>query len=269
MKKLIFASVGLLALAAALRTAAAADADVYGPPPVVYGPPVTVVLFTWTGFYFGGHVGGAWGSKNETGNPYSFFNGLLTDTITPSPASVNVSGWLGGGQIGANYQIGSLVFGAEADASGANLNGSSACASTSFLNGALPPANCKVKVEGVGTIAARLGVAFDRFLVYGKGGAAWASDKYSLTSVTPTLLPTFNGSETRWGWMVGAGLEYAFYDNWSAKIEYNYMGFATSNLQFTDPTGSFFLNTSIQQQLHVVKAGINYRWGWAPVGVRY
>jgi hypothetical protein len=47
------------------------------------------------------------------------------------------------------------------------------------------------------------------------------------------------------------------------------MGFATSNLQFTDPTGSFFLNTSIQQQLHVVKAGINYRWGWAPVGVSY
>jgi hypothetical protein len=50
MKKLTFASVGLIAVAAALRTAAAADADVYGPPPVVYGPPVTVVLFTWTGF---------------------------------------------------------------------------------------------------------------------------------------------------------------------------------------------------------------------------
>jgi outer membrane immunogenic protein len=162
-----------------------------------------------------------------------------------------------------------LVFGAEADVSGANLNGNSSCASTSLLKGALPPANCKVKVEGVGTIAARLGVAFDRVLVYGKGGAAWASDKYSFTSVTPTLLPTFNGSETRWGWMVGAGLEYAFYDNWSAKIEYNYLGFNTGNFTFTDATGSFFLNNSIQQQLHVVKAGINYRWGWAPVGVRY
>ncbi len=265
MKKLTFASVGLIAVAAALRTAAAADADVYGPPPVVYGPPVTVVLFTWTGFYFGGHVGGAWGHKTESGNPYPF----VLDTITPAPASVDVNGWLGGGQIGGNYQIGSLVFGAEADVSGANLNGNSSCASTSLLKGALPPANCKVKVEGVGTIAARLGVAFDRVLVYGKGGAAWASDKYSFTSVTPTLLPTFNGSETRWGWMVGAGLEYAFYDNWSAKIEYNYLGFNTGNFTFTDVTGSFFLNNSIQQQLHVVKAGINYRWGWAPVGVRY
>ena len=86
MKKLTFASVGLIAVAAALRTAAAADADVYGPPPVVYGPPVTVVLFTWTGFYFGGHVGGAWGHKTESGNPYPF----VFDTITPAPASVDV-----------------------------------------------------------------------------------------------------------------------------------------------------------------------------------
>src|SRR5262249_126568 len=149
--------------------AAAAEADVYGPPPVVYGPPVTVVIFSWTGFYFGGHVGGGWGHKDVNGTPYGF----LADTITPAPASVAVSGWLGGGQIGGNYQIGSLVFGAEADASGANLTGSSSCASTSLLNGALPPANCKVKVEGAGTIAARLGVAFDRVLLYGKGGGAW------------------------------------------------------------------------------------------------
>src|SRR5262245_59936430 len=129
MKRLTFASVGLIAVAAALRTAAAAAADVYGPPPVVY-PPVTVVIFTWTGFYFGGHVGGGWGSKNETGTPYGFFNGILADTITPAPTSVDVSGWLGGGQIGANYQAGALLFRVEADVSGANVPGSSSCAST-------------------------------------------------------------------------------------------------------------------------------------------
>jgi len=90
MKKLTFASVGLIAVAAALRTAAAADADVYGPPPVVY-PPVTVVIFTWTGFYFGGHVGGGWGSKNETGTPYGFFNvrQLHVGHRLPIPASVH------------------------------------------------------------------------------------------------------------------------------------------------------------------------------------
>jgi Outer membrane protein beta-barrel domain len=104
---------------------------------------------------------------------------------------------------------------------------------------------------------------------YGKGGAAWANYKYDLTSQDIVLLQTFSGNKTRWGWMVGAGIEYAFFDNWSAKLEYNYMGFNTSTPQFTDTTGRFFLNTSIHQQLHVVKAGINYRWCWAPVGIRY
>jgi outer membrane immunogenic protein len=266
MKRLAVASIGVIALAAALKPAAAADTEVpYGPPPVVYAPAPAVVYFTWTGFYFGAHVGGGWGRKNETGAPYPFF----IDTITPAPVGVDVNGWLGGGQIGAQYQAGSFVFGAEADASGSNLTGNSACASTSFFAGPLPPGNCSVKVVGLGTIAGRLGVALDRVLVYGKGGAAWANDQYTLTAPSLTFLPTFSGNETKWGWMVGAGVEYAFLDNWSAKIEYNYLSFRTSNLQFTDTNGQFFLNTSIQQQLHLVKLGLNYRWGWAPVGIRY
>ena len=69
--------------------------------------------------------------------------------------------------------------------------------------------------------------------------------------------------------MGGVGVEYAFLDNWSAKIEYNYLTFRSNNLNFTDTTQTFVLNTSIQQQLHLVKVGLNYRWGWAPVGIRY
>ena len=130
-----------------------------------------------------------------------------------------------------------------------------------MLKGALPPANCKVKVEGVGTIAARLGVAFDRVLVYGKGGAAWASDKYSFTSVTPTLLPTFNGSETRWGWMVGAGLEYAFYDNWSAKIEYLHLDLRGSNTFFASTATGCCTSQNTELRNDIVRAGINFRFG--------
>jgi outer membrane immunogenic protein len=271
MKKLSVASVGLMALA--LQPAAAAEVP-YGPPPVLYAPAPAVVIFTWTGFYFGAHGGGGWAHKTETGAPYNFSG----DTITPAQFSLNASGWLAGGQIGAMYQAGFWVLGAEADVSGANLTGNSACASGSFLTGAQLAGNCDVKVVGLGTIAGRLGAAFDRFLVYGKAGAAWANDKYGLNSstaytlpgtTTPTSAPSFNGTETRWGWMVGAGVEYAFYDNWSAKIEYNYLGFRHTTLQFTDTTGQFFLNTDIQQQMHIVKAGINYRWGWVPVGIRY
>jgi outer membrane immunogenic protein len=272
MKRLTVASILVMALAAALQPATAADTGVpYGRPPAVYAPPPAVVIFTWTGFYFGAHAGGGWGHTDENGSPFRVAPDAL---IAPPPMGVDVSGWLAGGQIGANYQAGPWVFGAEADASGANLTGSTTCTSTSIVAGVvisgLPlPANCSVKVVGLGTIAARLGVALDRTLIYGKGGAAWANYKYDLTSQDVVLLPTFSGNETKWGWMVGAGIEYAFFDNWSAKLEYNYMGFNTSTPQFTDTTGRFFLNTSIHQQLHVVKAGINYRWGWAPVGIRY
>ena len=108
----------------------------------------------------------------------------------------------------------------------------------------------------------------------------WIVEKFTVHPIDSTLDPlrdfpvhhgveAIGGNETRWGWMAGAGVEYAFYDNWSTKIEYNYLGFRHSSLQFTDTTGQFFLNTDIQQQIHVVKAGINYRWGWAPVGIRY
>jgi outer membrane immunogenic protein len=79
----------------------------------------------------------------------------------------------------------------------------------------------------------------------------------------------FNANETRWGWMVGAGLEYSFTDSWSAKIEYNYLDFGDRSVEFTDTTDQVSLDASIRQHIHVVKTGINYRFGWAPVGVRY
>ena len=277
MKKLTFASVAVMALAAALQPAGAADTDVlYGRPPVVYAPQPAVVIFTWTGFYFGVHGGGGWGHTDVNGSPYSIAS-TSPAVIAPPPVGIDVSGWLAGGQIGANYQAGSWVVGAEADVSGANLTGSTTCISTLIVAGVvfdrLPlPANCSVKAVGLGTIAGRLGFALDRTLVYGKGGAAWANYKYDLTpdNEVADLLPTFSGNETKWGWMLGAGVEYAFFDNWSAKIEYNYLAFSTSNHQFTGTgAGQFVLNTGIQQQLHLVKAGINYRWGWAPVGIRY
>ena len=127
------------------------------------------------------------------------------------------------------------------------------------------PGSCNAKVQGLGTIAGRLGVAFDRALIYGKGGAAWANDKYEIN--LPPL--TFNANETRWGWMLGGGFEYSFTDNWSSKIEYNYLDFRNRAIEFTDTTDQFSINTTIKERVHLVKAGINYRFGWAPVGVTY
>jgi outer membrane immunogenic protein len=256
MKKLIIACAGIAALVAgALQPAAAADV------PMVYSRPPAYVIFTWTGFYFGAHGGGAWGRKEATA-ALPFTIGIVP--VTPAIASTDPTGGLAGGQIGANYQSGSFVFGVEADASWSDLTGSSTC---SLNAGGLATfaGGCNSKVQGLGTIAGRLGVAFDRTLVYGKGGAAWANDKYELN----TTILNFNANETRWGWMLGGGVEYSFTDNWSAKIEYNYLDFGTRGIEFTDTTDQFSLNADIRQRIHVVKAGINYRFGWAPVGVIY
>ena len=163
MKKLSVASVGLMALA--LQPAAAAEAEVpYGPPPVLYAPAPAVVIFTWTGFYFGAHAGGGWAHKTETAFPYNF----VGDIINPAQFSLDASGWLAGGQIGAQYQAGAWVLGAEADASGANLTGNGSCPSSSSLTGAQLTGTCDVKVVGLGTFAGKLGAAFDRLLVYGR-----------------------------------------------------------------------------------------------------
>ena len=184
MKKHILAGISMVALAAALQPAAAADL------PVAYRAPQNYVIFTWTGFYFGAHGGGGWGRKDEAISPFVFGGAL----VGPPGTNVDISGGLAGGQIGANYQAGSWVFGVEADASWADLTGNTACA-TGIVGVA---ANCRAKVDALGTFAGRLGFALDRVLLYGKGGTAFANDKYELNSIA-----AYQSNETRWGWMVG------------------------------------------------------------------
>jgi outer membrane immunogenic protein len=133
-------------------------------------------------------------------------------------------------------------------------------------------ASCSAKVDAIGTLAVRLGYAFDRLLVYGKFGGALSNDHYNNTvgtlqgSTVGTL--NFSANETRWGWMLGAGAEYAFTENWSAKIEYNYLGFGTTTLLFSEPTGLAQMNADVREQIHLVKVGINYRWGVNTILVR-
>jgi outer membrane immunogenic protein len=250
MKKFALAGISLVALAAALQSATAADL------PGAYRASQNYVIFTWTGFYFGAHGGGGWGRKEVDIAPFPF-GGVL---VGPPSTAVDISGGLAGGQIGANYQAGSWVLGVEADASWAALSGNTAC--TLGIVGV--PSNCHAKVDALGTFAGRLGFALDRVLLYGKGGTAFANDKYEINSLTAS-----RSNETRWGWMVGAGIEYSFSDNWSAKIEYNYLDFGTRAVRFADTNGTLFFDTNIRESLHVAKVGINYRFGWAPVGVTY
>ena len=114
------------------------------------------------------------------------------------------------------------------------------------------------KVSSVATVAGRLGYAVDRVLFYAKGGGAWIRDKYTIVDLG---LVEATASATRSGWLAGGGIEYAFWNNFSAKLEYNYMDFGTHRLSFTDLEGGPAFPLDIRQNLQTVTLGVNYRFG--------
>lgn len=259
------------AFAAVMFTGVAHAADLPHKMPVKAVP--VAVPFSWTGFYVGAHGGGGWGN-----NDWQDFTNPIAGTSVPGPdANYRVSGALAGGQIGYNWQTGWTVFGIEADASWADIKGSGKNAP--FLDVGFPangiPAcmqqadptssGCSSKIEALGTITGRVGAAFDHALLYVKGGAAWGITKHTVNGMGlvgagfgPISAST---SETRWGWTIGAGVEYAFAANWSVKAEYNYIDLGTERVNFTYQPPQFFgTSANLEQVLHVAKAGINYRF---------
>ena len=158
-------------------------------------------------------------------------------------------GFLGGAQGGWNYQMGRFVLGAELDFSFADINSNNA---TNTLG------NVSSSTPWIATATTRLGYTWDRFLVYGKVGAAFAQFDYNINNLT--------ASETRVGFTVGTGLEWAVAGNWSAKAEYNYLDFGRSAVNFDNSNVSL----DIDQRISVIKAGINYRFGVPPgVPIKY
>jgi outer membrane immunogenic protein len=200
--------------------------------PVAYAPPV----YNWSGFYVGGNLGAG------------FADSSWTDPFTGAHDTFNKSGFLGGGQVGANVQFNALVLGIEGDFDWTGLKGSGHDSLGNTIG---------TNTQWTSTVTGRVGAAFDRLLVYGKGGVAFAHDHDSLNDIAGGAATT---SLTRTGWTAGAGLEYAFAPNWSAKIEYDYLGFGseTVNLPTTVfPTYSSSASLNIQE----VKAGINFKFG--------
>jgi outer membrane immunogenic protein len=259
------------ALAVVMLASAAQAADLPRKAPVYKAPPVAVA-FSWTGFYIGGHVGYGWG-KTKLNNWFDPISGF---TYPGPDASYDTDGFLAGGQVGYNWQTGNIVLGIEADASWTDIKGSGS--NDPLFAGFPTPAgvrscldfegSCETKVQALGTITGRLGIAADRALFYAKGGAAWMNEKHTFRASNPAdptdPFSNFSASreKTRWGWTVGAGIEYAFTGNWSAKIEYNYLDFGDEKIGFTfaPPNNTFGLGASFEHTMHVVKGGINYRF---------
>jgi len=193
------------------------------------------VVYNWTGLYVGVHAGGGWGDKD-----WIFVASGL-------PTSHDVDGFLGGGQIGYNFQVDSWVLGIEGQLSWADIDGSSLCPNPLFT--------CRTEINWVGTLTGRVGIVLDNMLVYVRAGGAWADEDY--TAFGPTV---FSASSTRSGWTGGLGLEWAFTEFWSAKIDYYYIDFGTDRVNLVNEVGTTD-PADVEQTLHIVKVGINYRFG--------
>jgi outer membrane immunogenic protein len=230
---------GALALAAlsAVPVISAQAADLPAAPPMPTKAPIAYApkLFDWTGIYVGGHLGGGF-SESSWSDPIT---GIGNGTF-------NNFGFLGGGQVGANVQFNRLVLGLEGDFSWTSLKQSSRDSIGEGISTTVP---------WTSTITGRVGAAFDRLLVYGKGGFALAQDQSSLTDLGGN---TATNSFLRKGWTVGAGIEYALDDHWSAKIEYDYLGFGSQTMSFATPLETVGSNASLNVQ--EVKAGVNFRF---------
>jgi outer membrane immunogenic protein len=295
MRKFAIAAVAGSALLSGIVTAGAADMAVKALP---MAPPPA---FSWTGFYIGANAGGAWTPSNGGSDFGPVFPPFLVlppavaiPTVIPGQlASLtgggSKSGFIGGGQIGYNWQVDRFVLGVEADAVGTDLKGSTASASRTI--GApifAVPVTQTVTVdfghiEWMASFRGRAGFAWDRALFYVTGGAAVAGIGGSTTTLVNgpgisvpagSFTASNGGSSTRWGWTVGGGVEWAFSQNWSVAGEYRHTDFGNRGTSFDIPSGlpagPIFATGTSGSRLTVdqATARINYRFG-GPVIARY
>ena len=232
--------------------------------------------FSWAGPYVGVHAGATWGTEEWDLSSYQRTNppGL---TLTPDKTSTHtLNGFLGGVQAGFNWQMDWVVFGAEAQFSWSNASGHGRCIEETNVGDI--DFKCNTKVDYLGTAAGRLGGSVGSALLYVKGGAAWVHNSYSITSglegAPPISSPQASVTDTRWGWMLGTGVEFAFTPNWSAKAEYDYLDFGTKQYTFAAPGtvilggGQVEFNVDIRQRMHLIKAGLNYHFDYGKTPVR-
>lgn len=235
MRKVTLSLLAAAGLALGVQSASAAD---LGRPVYKAPAPAVVAAYNWSGFYLGGHVGGAWSSEEAR------------DVAFGVIGSTDPDGFIGGVQAGYNWQADRWVFGIEGDWSWSGADGSTVLAG---------PATFSSDHNWYATLTGRVGYAWDNWLWYVKGGAAWADTEYRLAGFGTV-------SDTRVGWTVGTGVEWALAPQWSAKLEYNFLDFSNDTFTFGGTP------IDVDTHVHLVKAGINYRFGGygkAPVVANY
>jgi outer membrane immunogenic protein len=172
----------------------------------------------------------------------------------------NQASFLGGGQVGGNYQIGAFVMGVEADFDWFANNNNSGNGTTVVIGGVPTALRASANDRWETTLAARFGYAWDRTLFYGKAGGGWVgADNFAVTNVgTGASLAVTNGNSNV-GWLLGAGFEYAFTPNWTAKVEYDYLALNNASHTVTLPiTGQVDTFTNGGRNVQTLTFGVNY-----------
>jgi len=231
-----------MALLATSGSVLAADLAIRKAPP----PPPIIPVYNWTGFYIGGNVGGAW----ETGT--------ITDNLFDVSFSRTRSGFIGGGQVGYNWQVSpNWVLGVEGMFDGTSIRSDTATVTVPTVLGPTT-FSANAKVDWVTTVGARFGYAANNWLFYGKGGGGWVHDSATVTDVVAATGDVFSVSvsDTRGGWMAGGGIEYGFTPNWTARVDYTHIG-----LSDVTNTGLFVNDTiTLSRHFDMVTFGINYKF---------
>jgi outer membrane immunogenic protein len=231
----------MLALAATFP-AFAADLPMKTP-----ATPVAPAQFSWTGCHIGADIGGAF-SYDEIRSSGDF----------SSP------GFIGGGQIGCDYQFAPVwVIGVEGRAAWSSLKSSTPGSVTSLTTGVTVPSQFTVSNDFLASATARIGYGFaDRWLLFVRGGAAWTRERADDAFTAPLLGVAVDPSyaATRTGWTAGAGLEWAFAPHWSASLEYNFYDFGDNAFTATDNATGAFVNGSLKDRIHTVTTGVSYHF---------
>lgn len=257
MKKLLLAA-SIVIVAASVVSASAADLAAR---PYTKAPPMIEAIYDWGGFYIGGNAG--YGSSHKCFSREQDFTRRGTVVLTPAldEGCHNATGGLVGGQVGYRWQSQHWVFGLEAQGDWANLKGSNPLAFNTLGTN-------QTKIDSLGLFTGQFGYAFNNVLLYFKGGAAVAHDKYNgVTTATSAVVD--GASETRWGGVVGVGVEFGFAPNWSVALEYDHAFMGGKSLDFTSATASTFTRTDrIRQDIDLATVRVNYRFG-GPIVARY
>lgn len=236
-RHLSFVSALIAATIAVTAIASAADMPIRTSSPFPVAAP-----YNWTGLYVGGTAGYVLGSSQHC------------DTSPFCTNTFNVDGFAGGGTLGYNWQMGNWVAGLETDFSGSAASGTT---SSNGTFGCGLPATCYTDLNWYGTVRGRLGPAYDGWFPYITGGFAYGGLKAGLGNSVPPSGLSASGTET--GWTLGTGVEYAFMNHWSVKVEYLYV--QLGDLFYDTAHLCVALScTAMHNNFNVVRLGANYRF---------